>query len=109
MSPQKHLNPIFRYTARAVIVLALVGMGFAFAPKWKQFNDYQETKIELEKEIRVEEKRIQDLRLNQERFATDKYFVQKIAHEIGFAHEGETIYQFEKPSQTNLDTRPNNP
>lgn len=101
MSPQKYWNTIYRYVAAAVIVLAVIGVVFAFAPKVKQFNVYQDRKSQLENEIRAEEEYIKDLRLKQERFATDKHFVQQIAHEIGFAHKGETIYQFDEPISTN--------
>jgi len=101
VSPQKQWNIIYRYAALAAILLALIGVVFAFLPKVTQFKDYQQTKNSLETEIRAEEERIKELRLNQEKFSTDKHFVQKIAHEIGFAHEGEIIYQFEDESGTN--------
>lgn len=90
----------------SVVVLMLIGVGIAFLPKIKQHRQYQDTREKLQAEIRVEEQRIQELRLNQEKFNTDKQFVQKIAHEIGFAHEGETIYQFDEQSSTN-DELPN--
>ena len=76
-------------------------LAFAFLPKVNQFKDYQKTQNDLEAEIRAEEERIKELRLNQEKFSTDKHFVQKIAHEIGFAHEGEVIYQFNDNPTTN--------
>ena len=108
MSPQKQWNIIYRYAALAVILLALIGVVFAFLPKVTQFKNYQETKTNLEAEIRAEEERIKDLRLKQEKFSTDKHFVQKIAHEIGFAHEGEVIFQFNDSSKTNHKTERNN-
>ena len=101
MSPQKQWNIIYRYAALSVILLALIGVVFAFLPKVTQFRDYQETKTDLEAEIRSEEERIKELRLNQEKFSTDKHFVQKIAHETGFAHEGEVIFQFNDNPATN--------
>ena len=101
MSPQKYWNVIYRYVAIAVIGLALTGVIFAFLPKVNQFRSYQATKNELEADIRAKEEAIKELRLKQERFGSDKYFVQQIAHEIGFAHEGETIYQFNEKAITN--------
>ena len=101
MSPQKYWNVIYRYVAIAVIGLALTGVIFAFLPKVNQFRSYQATKNELEADIRAKEEAINELRLKQERFGSDKYFVQQIAHEIGFAHEGETIYQFNEKAITN--------
>jgi hypothetical protein len=101
VSPQKYWNVIYRYAAIAVIGLALTGVIFAFMPKVTQFRSYQETKNALDADIRAKEEAIKELRLKQERFSTDKYFVQQIAHEIGFAHEGETIYQFNEKAVSN--------
>lgn len=101
MSPQKHWNNFYRYAALAAILLALFGVSLAFLPKVGQFRSYQETKSKLEADIRAEEERIKELRLKQERFSTDKYFVQQIAHEIGFAHENEVIFQFNDQPDTN--------
>ncbi|MFA6173615.1 MAG: hypothetical protein WC701_07980 [Kiritimatiellales bacterium] len=101
MSPQKYWNAIYRYAAIAAIGLALTGVVFAFLPKMTQFRAYQETKNALEADIRNKEEAIKELRLKQERFGSDKYFVQQIAHEIGFAHEGETIYQFNEKAASN--------
>jgi len=101
VSPQKYWNKIYRYVAIAVIGLALTGVVFAFLPKVNQFRSYQDTKNALEADIRAKEEAIKDLRMKQERFGSDKYFVQQIAHEIGFAHEGETIYQFNEKAVSN--------
>jgi len=101
VSPQKYWNIIYRYVALAVIGLALTGVIFAFLPKVNQFRGYQATKEALEADIRTKEESIKELRLKQERFGTDKYFVQQIAHEVGFAHEGETIYQFNEKAVSN--------
>lgn len=86
--------------ALAGVCLSLVGVVFAFLPKIHQFQDYQDTRRQLEADIRVGKERINELRSNQENFSTDKHFVQKIAHEIGFVHEGETVYQFEEPTNS---------
>ncbi len=102
MSPQKYWNVVYRYTAIAAIGLALTGVIFAFLPKVAQFRSYQETKNALEADIRAKEESIKELRIKQERFGSDKYFVQQIAHETGYAHEGETIYQFNEKTASNL-------
>ncbi|MCC7299667.1 MAG: hypothetical protein IT583_01145 [Verrucomicrobia bacterium] len=102
MSPQKYWNVIYRYVAMAVLGLALAGILFAFLPKVNQFRSYQNTKNALDADIRAKEEAIKELRIKQERFGTDKYFVQQIAHETGYAHDGETIYQFNEKTVTNL-------
>lgn len=101
MSPQKYLNTVYRYVVIAIIGLALIGVIFAFLPKVAQYQEYQTTKSALEADIRTNEETIKELRLNQERFGSDKYFVQQIAHERGFAHADETIYQFNEKSVSN--------
>jgi cell division protein FtsB len=105
VSAQNYWNKVYRCVAGAVVVLALIGVAFAFWPKVDQFRSYQDTKSELETEIRQDQERINQLRLNQEKFRTDKHFVQKIAHETGFAHEGEVIYQFDGPVSTNHNAK----
>lgn len=97
MSAPNYLNKVYRYVALSVVLLALIGVCFAFLPKIQQFQSYEETQTRLKNEISAEKERIKELRHNQEKFSTDKNFVQKKAHEIGFAHEGETIYQFDEP------------
>ncbi|MGE4490616.1 MAG: hypothetical protein AB7E95_13825 [Kiritimatiellales bacterium] len=101
MSPQKYWNKIYRIAALAAVGLALAGVVFAFFPKVTQFQRYQATKSTLENDIRAKEESIKELRLNQERFSTDKFFVQQLAHEIGYAHEGETIFQFGEKAASN--------
>jgi hypothetical protein len=102
VSLQKYWNRIYRIAVLAVFGLALTGVIFAFLPKVTQFRNYQETKTALEEDIRSKNESIKELRMKQERFNTDKYFVQQLAHEIGYAHEGETIYQFNERNASNM-------
>lgn len=101
MSPPNFWNRIYRIAALAVGALAVAGVVFAFLPKVTRFRSYQQTKAGLESDIRSAEEAVKELRRKQERFATDKYFVQQMAHEIGYAHEGETIFQFNEKSGSN--------
>lgn len=101
MSPKNYWNQIYRIAALAAVGLALIGVLFASFPKVTRFRSYQQTKASLESDIRTNEEAIKELRLKQERFGTDKYFVQQMAHEIGYAHEGETIYQFKEENKSN--------
>jgi len=104
VSSQKQWNVVNRYVAIAVGGIAVCGVFFAFLPKIDQFNTYQARKAELDEDIRIHDELVKELRLKQERFGSDKYFVQQIAHEIGFAHEGETIYQFNDKATSNPPT-----
>jgi cell division protein FtsB len=105
VSAQTHLNAFYRYILIGTVVVLLVGVGFAFMPKVTQFQSYQATKTDLDTQLAREEERIKELRSNQERFHTDKQFVQQIAHDIGFAHEDETIFQFSDSAETNIQNR----
>ena len=108
MSPPNYWKKLYRYVGLAMVLLVLIGAALAFLPKIQQFQGYKETKTGLEKEIRTEKSRIKDLREKQQKFTTDKNFVQRLAHEKGFAHENETIYQLEEPAETNglnIETR----
>ena len=102
MNPPKYLKPFYRFLLLSIVVLAAIGAAFAFLPKVNQFREYQETRSSLEEKIRTENTRCNERRLNQQKFSTDKHFVQKLAHEKGFAHEGETIYQFANTPETNV-------
>jgi len=108
VSPQNYWKKLYRYVGLAMVLLVLAGAALAFLPRIHQFQGYKEKKTGLEKDIRAEEIRIKELREKQQKFSTDKNFVQKLAHEKGFAHEGETIYQLEESAETNgfnIETR----
>lgn len=103
MSPQKYWNRIYRIAVMAAFGLALVGVVFAFFPKVTQFRSYQQTKNALDEDIRAKEEAIKELRLQQERFSTDRIFVQQMAHKIGYAHPSETVFQFNETNAGNTN------
>lgn len=103
VSAQSYWNGLYRAATLAIIGLALTGVFLAFFPKIAQHRRYQESKELLEADIRQKEDEIQLLRLNQNRLLTDRYFVQQLAHEIGYAHKDEVIFEFvDAPAQTNM-------
>ena len=61
--------------------------------------------MKLRLEIQEAESDAKALRRNQERFFSDKYFVQKLAHETGYAHEEEIVFQFNAPSGDDSEVR----
>lgn len=103
---QKYWNRLYRFAIITAAALAGAGALLAFLPKITQFQSYQQTKHELETDIRRKQEQIKDLRLKQERFGTDRYFVQQMAHKIGYAHESETVFQFNDESATNDQSNP---
>jgi cell division protein FtsB len=101
VSSQTYWNKIYRAAALAAFGLAAAGVVFAFFPKVVQLQSYQKTRDALADDIRTKEEAIKDLRRKQEQFSTDKLFVQQMAHEIGYAHEGETVFQFREENGSN--------
>ncbi len=106
MGPQKYWSRIYCTATIAAIGLVFIGAGFAIFPKITQFQNYQKTNAALKEDIRIKKEKIKDLRRKQERFQRDKYFVQQLAHEIGYAHAGETIYQFTEADISNRTQEP---
>ena len=84
-----------------IIIMVIIGIGLSFTPKVKQMHVYQKRSEQLQKKIEqtlAEEKQSQ---IQQRRFATDSNYVEKVAHEVGYAHEDELIFHF--PNSNELD------
>jgi cell division protein FtsB len=89
---EKYWNMIYRILLIAIIVMAGVGVVLAFAPKVKQLRDDQETYNALQKRIETTEALENELKEKQRRFTTDPEFVARVAHEVGYARDDETIF-----------------
>jgi cell division protein FtsB len=87
-------STIYRFAWIALAVLVLIGMGFMFVPLIQQDREFQRRENELRDEIQHSEERIRELRLKQERFQSDPAFIERVAHEMGFAKPNETIFRF---------------
>ena len=99
---EKYWNIIFRVVLTASIIMLAVGVVLAFIPKINQMNSYQQIKQDLQEEIDQNIAAEKELRQQHDRCKTDPSFVEKVAHEVGYAREDEVIYQFpEKNSSTN--------
>ncbi len=95
---EKYWNLINRIVLIAIIVMAGVGVVLAFAPKVKQLKDHQETYNSLQQRIEITVTSENELKEKQRRFTTDPEFVERIAHEVGYARKDETIFHF--PEET---------
>lgn len=95
---EKYWNLINRIVLVAIILMAGVGVVLAFTPKVKQLQEYQTTHDNLQQRINATLSSEQDLKENQRRFRTDPDFVQKVAHEVGYARTNEFIFHF--PEET---------
>ena len=95
---EKYWNLINRIVLIAIIIMAGVGVVLAFTPKVRQMQEYQQTSDSLQQRIEVTVAAEQELKDKQRRFMTDPEFVEKVAHEVGYARTNETIFHF--PEET---------
>lgn len=95
---EKYWNLINRIVLIAIILMACVGVVLAFTPKVRQLQEYQQTSDSLQQRIEVTVNAEQELKDKQRRFFSDPEFVEKVAHEIGYARTNETIFHF--PEET---------
>jgi cell division protein FtsB len=95
---EKYWNLINRIVLMAVVAMAIVGIVLAFAPKVKQMQSYQDTRDALQQRIDITVSAEKELKEKQQRFLTDPSYVEKVAHEVGYARKDEMIYHF--PEET---------
>jgi len=91
---EKYWNLINRIVLIAIGVMAGVGAVLAFAPKVKQMQTYQSTHDTLQQRIDVTVASEKELKENQRRFFSDPVFVERVAHEVGYARTNETVFHF---------------
>ena len=84
----------------AVVAMAAVGIVLAFTPKVKQMQTYQTTRDALQQRIEITVTAEKELKDKQQRFRTDPSYVEKVAHEVGYARKGEMIFHFPEETGT---------
>ena len=95
---EKYWNLINRIVLIAIVIMAGVGVVLAFTPKVRQLQTYQETYDQLQHRIDQTVESEQELKEKQRRFQSDPEFVEKVAHEVGYARKDEIIFHF--PEET---------
>ena len=95
---EKYWNLINRIVVVAIIFMAGTGVVLAFAPKVKELKENQETYDGLQKSIDTTVSAENELKSKQRRFTTDRVFVERIAHEVGYARKDEVIFHFPEES-----------
>lgn len=65
-----------------------------FIPQLRKYQNYDNRLAELRTEKGKEERRLQDLRVRQDRFQNDRDYVRKVAHEIGLVEPDEMVFRF---------------
>ena len=95
---EKYWNLINRIVLIAIVIMAGVGVVLTFTPKVRQLQTYQETYDQLQHRIDQTVESEQELKEKQRRFQSDPEFVEKVAHEVGYARKDEIIFHF--PEET---------
>jgi cell division protein FtsB len=97
---EKYWNLINRIVLVAIVAMAAVGVVLAFAPKVRQMQDYQVTRDTLQHRIEVTVADEKELKGKQQRFLSDPSYVEKVAHEVGYARKDEIIFHFPEENET---------
>ena len=95
---EKYWNLINRIVLMAILVMAGVGVVLAFTPKVRQLQAYQATYDSLQHRIEQTMSEEIELKEKQRRFLSDPAFVERVAHEVGYAKQTETIFHFPEES-----------
>ena len=79
-----------------VLIIMLASLGFAvmFIPQYRQHAAHEQRLEDLRRDRTREEARLQDLRVRQQRFQTDRDYVRRVAHESGLVEPHEVIFRF---------------
>lgn len=92
---EKYWNLINRFVLVAIVIMAGVGVVLAFGPKVNELKQYQEINDDLQVRIDSVYDEINDFKEKQRRFSSDRVFVERVAHEVGYVYPGEIMYQVE--------------
>lgn len=85
---------IYKSTWFILGALILTGLACLFVPEYNQYTEYQKRMAALQGDIEAEEQTLKALKIKQDRFKTEKRFVEHVAHEVGMVKENETIFKF---------------
>lgn len=88
----KYLNLILRLGILGVIAIFLLAIPLVFIPKVKQMHQYQVRCDEVKNDVKEVGNAELELKNKQRRFHTDSEYVEKVAHEVGYARTNEVIY-----------------
>lgn len=96
---EKYWRLIILSAVVAIVVMVGIGTTLIFTPAVQKKNDFQHRLSVLEKELKEQKRSTEEVAQKARRIASDREFVERIAHEVGYAHPDETIYHF--PAEMN--------
>ncbi|MDO9541461.1 MAG: septum formation initiator family protein [Kiritimatiellia bacterium] len=86
---------LYRIASMAFVAVVIIAVISAFLPKIRQNQERQRRIAAIEEENRRKEEAVKTLNKQQDQFATDPKYVERLAREeLGKAKSGETIYRF---------------
>ena len=91
---EKYWSLINRIVLVAATIMAAVGIVLAFTPKIQQMQAYQNTVDGFQQRIDLTDSAERELKGNIRRFKNDPVYVERVAHEVGYARKDETIFLF---------------
>ena len=89
-----HWRTVYKLALVLLFVLFAVVLACVFLPKSRELQGLQKTKTELERENRLTEEQIAELRTKRERFESDPAYVERTARVEGMVRPDETVYKF---------------
>lgn len=89
-----HWRTVYKLALVLLFVLFAVVLACVFLPKSRELQGLQKTKMELERENRLTEEQIAELRAKRERFESDPAYVERTARREGMVRPDETVYKF---------------
>ena len=94
-------NVVHKVGLGAALMIGIVGIIFvvvAFGNKVKQMHEYQAKYDSLQHRIEVTSAQTKKIKSDHRQFLTDPAFVERIAHQVGYAKKDEVIYEFSQES-----------
>ena len=85
---------ICRYGWMAIFVLVVVHAVLFLIPKYEEIQEKHRIRLTMQEENRKTEADITELRIKQDRFATDPSFVERVARENEYVKPDETVFKF---------------
>ena len=86
--------PVVQLWAFIVVIVVLVsGAAILFLPEIRRHQMSEARLVEMKKILEDKSARLQELQERQRRFKTEASYVEHVAHELGLAHPGETVFR----------------
>ncbi len=86
------MRTLFKYAVAAALILAVVGIGLLFWPKYQKIQHLGARREQLQASTAASQATLRDVKRKQERFASDPEFVERVARQNRRARPGEVVF-----------------